>query len=108
MRTPDGPDALSHSVRPETPSFALKWNPYQEAISGQGIYPHSRPPLPPPSLRGRHYLIQTKLREGQYVIKARTASIRAIRASDAAANRISGRPSRMAAMNRFMPTGGVL
>ena len=49
-----------------------------------------------------------RLKAGQYVIKASTASINPSRAKDAAANLSNGWLRRMAAMNRFMPTGGVL
>ena len=58
--------------------------------------------------RGQPYLTSARLKAGQYVISSKTPSMSPIRASDAIANFMSGLFRRMAAMKRFIPTGGVL
>ena len=57
---------------------------------------------------GARQRTHARLKAGQYVIKAKTTSINPSSAKDAAANLSNGWLRRMAAMNRFMPTGGVL
>jgi hypothetical protein len=79
-------------------------------LAGWGVMgsaSNAPPPLPPFAWL-ECYLTKARLRVGQYVITSKMPSIKPMRANEAAASFMRGLLSRMAAMNRFMPTGGVL